>query len=142
MLEHFMAEAAAGSADVLVALATGEAIRAAYPESRRTYFKLGGTEVSGCNLFAVMNERGLRLVEAWQTIEKNRKRPLRLVSAFGLMPLVEFLTGRLTPERAFARISRKLGIVAKPVFMPFAEAAIDVDKPEDLQLAEKILLGR
>ncbi len=142
MLSHFMAEAEASEADVLAALATGETIRAAYPETRRTYFKLGGTEVSGCNIFAVMNAKGLRLVEAWQDIEKNRKKPLKLVAAFGVLPLLEFLLGRLTPERAFARISQKLGIIAKPVFMPFAEAAIDVDKPDDLKLAEKILLNR
>jgi len=142
MLNHFMTEAEASKADVLAALATGDTIRAAYPETRRTYFKLGSTEVSGCNIFAVMNEKGLRLVEAWQDIEKNRKKPLKLIAAFGVLPLVEFLLGRLTPRRAFARISQRLGITAKPVFMPFAEAAIDVDKPDDLKLAEKILRQR
>jgi CTP:molybdopterin cytidylyltransferase MocA len=142
MLNHFVAEAEASKADVLAGLATGETIRAAYPETRRTYFKLGGTEVSGCNIFAVMNDKGLRLVEAWQDIEKKRKKPLKLIAAFGVLPLIEFLLGRLTPERAFARISQRLGIIAKPVFMPFAEAAIDVDKPDDLKLAEKILLNR
>jgi CTP:molybdopterin cytidylyltransferase MocA len=142
MLMHFMTEGEKSNADVLAGLATGETIRAAYPETRRTYFKLGGTEVSGCNIFAVMNEKGLRLVEAWQDIERNRKKPLKLIAAFGILPLIEFLLGRLTPERAFARISQRLGITAKPVFMPFAEAAIDVDKPEDLKLAETILLNR
>lgn len=142
MLGHFMAEAEAGKADVLAALATGGTIRAAYPETRRTFFNLGGTEVSGCNLFAVMKPKGLRLVEAWQEIEKNRKKPLKLVAAFGIFPLLEYLLGRLTPERAFASISQRLGIAARPVFMPFAEAAIDVDKPDDLRLAEKILRGR
>lgn len=142
MLNHFMIEAEASKADMLAGLATGETIRAAYPETRRTYFKLGGTEVSGCNIFAVMNEKGLRLVEAWQDIEKNRKKPMKLIAAFGVLPLIEFLLGRLTPERAFARISQRLSIIAKPVFMPFAEAAIDVDKPDDLKLAEKILLNR
>jgi CTP:molybdopterin cytidylyltransferase MocA len=142
MLNHFMTEAEASETDMLAALATGETIRAAYPETRRTYFNLGGTEVSGCNIFAVMNEKGLRLVEAWQNIEKNRKNPIKLVAAFGVLPLLEFLLGRLTPDRAFARISQRLGITAKPIFMPFAEAAIDVDKPDDLKLAEKILLNR
>lgn len=142
MIGHFMHEAEAGKADVFAALATGETIRAAFPETRRTYFNLGGTEVSGCNLFAVMSPKGLRLVEAWQEIEKNRKNPLKLVAAFGILPLLEYLLGRLTPERAFARISQRLGIIAMPVFMPFAEAAIDVDKPDDLRLAERILLER
>lgn len=142
MVNHFLHEADQSGADVLAGLATEETIRAAYPDAKRTYFNLGGTRVSGCNLFAVMSENGLRLVEAWQDIEKNRKKPLKLVAAFGVWPLLEFVTGRLTPERAFARISQRLGIVARPVFMPYAQAAIDVDKPADLELAERILRER
>jgi GTP:adenosylcobinamide-phosphate guanylyltransferase len=142
MLQHVMAEASASGADVLAALATGDVIRKAYPQTKRTYFSLGGTEVSGCNIFAIMSPRGLRLVEAWRDVEKNRKKPLKLIAAFGLRPLVEFLAGRLTPARAFELLSRRLGIVARPVFMPFAEAAIDVDKPDDLVMAEAILKTR
>ena len=37
------------------------------------------------------------------------------------------------------RVSRRLGIGAVAIKMPFAEAAIDVDKPEDLNLIEEIL---
>ena len=42
-------------------------------------------------------------------------------------------------ERAFAIASRRIGIVARPILLPFAEAAIDVDKPADKELAEQIL---
>jgi hypothetical protein len=90
----------------------------------------------------VMNERGLKLLEAWQDLEKNRKKPWKLVFAFGLKPLLLFAIGKLTPERAFDHVSGKLGVTAKPVFLPFAEAAIDVDKPSDFTLAEAILKKR
>jgi hypothetical protein len=129
-------------ADMFVGLATADTINAAYPETRRTYFNLGGTRVSGCNLFAVKAEKGLRLLERWQELEKNRKKPWKLVSAFGVMPIIWFATGTLTPERAFGHISQKLGITVRPVFLPFAEAAIDVDKPSDHALAEAILKKR
>lgn len=142
MINHLLTEAARNKADVSVGLATKDVISAAYPETRRTYFNLGGTRVSGCNLFAVTTRGGLRMMEAWQDLERNRKKPWKLVAAFGLAPLFSFITGRLTPERAFGFVSRKLGITVKPVFLPYAEAAMDVDKPSDHVLAEAILLKR
>lgn len=142
MVDHLMQEAEHSGADVLAGLATFEVISTAYPETRRTYFNLGGTRVSGCNLFAVMSQKGLRLLDVWQDLEQNRKKPWKLVAAFGLRPLVYFATGRLTPQRAFGLISDKLGMKVAPIFMPFAEAAIDVDKPSDHTLAEKIIAAR
>ena len=38
-----------------------------------------------------------------------------------------------------ARVSRRRRLRARAVRMPFAEAAIDVDKPADLDLVEAIL---
>jgi molybdopterin-guanine dinucleotide biosynthesis protein A len=139
MVNHMLTASDAITADVCVGLATAETINAEYPETKRTYFNLGGTRVSGCNLFAVKSAEGLKLLERWQDLERNRKKPWKLVSAFGVMPIIWFALGMLTPERAFGHISRKLGITVWPVFLPFAEAAIDVDKPSDHALAEKIL---
>jgi CTP:molybdopterin cytidylyltransferase MocA len=142
MIEHVLAAAEVSGADVLAALATGETIRATYPQTRRTYFKLGGTEISGCNIFIIMTPKGLKLVDIWSEIEKHRKIPWKLIATFGIRPLLEFLLGRLTPHRAFDLLSERLSIKVMPIFMPFAEAAIDVDKPTDLELAEAILLKR
>jgi GTP:adenosylcobinamide-phosphate guanylyltransferase len=142
MVNHMLAASDAMTADVCVGLATSDVISAAYPETKRTYFNLGGTRVSGCNLFAIKSAQGLKLLERWQDLERNRKKPWKLVSAFGFKPILLFAMGLLTPDRAFGQISKKLGITVKPVFLPFAEAAIDVDKPSDHALAERILLQR
>lgn len=142
MITHMLTASETRSADVYVGLATAEVIQARYPQTKRTYFNLGGTRVSGCNLFAVTSSRGLKLLERWQELERNRKKPWKLVGAFGFKPLVWFTLGMLTPERAFGYISEQIGIIVKPVFLPFAEAAIDVDKPSDHALAERILKTR
>jgi GTP:adenosylcobinamide-phosphate guanylyltransferase len=142
MISHLQNESESSGADVLVGLATAETIQATYPETRRTYFNLGGTRVSGCNLFAIRTAAGLKMLERWQELEKNRKKPWKLVSAFGLKPIILFALGQLTLQRAFAHVSQKLGIKVEPVLMPFAEAAIDVDKPSDHALAESILIKR
>jgi GTP:adenosylcobinamide-phosphate guanylyltransferase len=142
MINHMLQDAEVSKADVLVGLATAETINASYPETKRTYFKLGGTRVSGCNLFVVKSRAGMKLLESWQHLERNRKQPWKLVAAFGVLPILWFALGILTPERAFGHISRKLGITVVPTFLPYAEAAIDVDKPSDHALAEAILKKR
>jgi hypothetical protein len=74
-------------------------------------------------------------------VESERKRPWRLVRSFGIIPLVRYALGTLTLSDAFERASRSLQVSIKPVLLPFAESAIDVDKPADLALAERILAG-
>lgn len=142
MLAHFCAESEKSGADFTVGLARAETILAAYPQSVRTFFRLGNDRVSGCNLFALRNARGLRLLERWQYLEPARKKPWRLVAAFGPLALLRFALGRLSLDAAFATVSARLGLAVKPVIMPFAEAAIDVDKPADKDLAEQILKAR
>lgn len=142
MLDHFMARSAAGAADLTVGLASASTILAAYPATRRTFLSFGRDRVSGCNLFGLMHPRALRAVAFWQAVEQNRKRPWRLIAAFGMVPLLRYGLGRIDLETAFQLGSRRLGLDARPVLMPFAEAAIDVDKPDDKDLCEEILLAR
>jgi GTP:adenosylcobinamide-phosphate guanylyltransferase len=142
MIDYFLDAADGSQSDLCVGLARDTVIRAAYPEARRTYLKFGRDRVSGCNLFALRTTHALKAVELWQSLDRSRKEPWRLVAAFGLGALARFGLGRLTIDDAFALASRRLAISAKPVLMPFAAAAIDVDKPADFELAEAILKAR
>ena len=142
MVEYFCSEAATNGADFSAGLARAEIILATYPKSIRTFFKLGPDSVSGCNLFAVQNEKGLRVLERWKYLETVRKKPWRLVAAFGPTALIRFAFGKLSLNGAFDIVSGRLDMVIRPILMPFAEAAIDVDKPSDLELAEDILKSR
>jgi GTP:adenosylcobinamide-phosphate guanylyltransferase len=142
MLDHFFAQSTALSADLTVGLARAETILAAYPETRRTFLRFGPDRVSGCNMFGLMTPRALQAITFWQAVERNRKRPWRLVAAFGAGPLIRYGLGRLDLETAFRLGSQRLGLDARPVIMPFAEAAIDVDKPDDKALCEIILQAR
>lgn len=142
MVSYFLEHSEEGGADFTVGLASAETILQAYPATKRTFFRLGSDRVSGCNLFAVMNAKGLGLFDIWHHMEKNRKKPWKLVAAFGVKPLLLFVLGRLSLARAFSEMSSRLGFKVAPVMLPFAEAAIDVDKPEDHALAELILRSR
>jgi GTP:adenosylcobinamide-phosphate guanylyltransferase len=142
MVGFFLREAAASGGDVVVALAPRGTIVRHYPDAVRTFLRFRDEAYSGCNLFALTGPRAAAAVRFWQQVEAERKRPWRLVRAFGLQPLVLFALGRLTLARAMELASRRIGVTARAVRMPFAEAAIDVDKPADRALAEKILAAR
>lgn len=142
MVDHFWQACAELGVDVAAAVTPASVVERAYPETRRTYLRFGDGRRSGANLFALLTPRGLRAVEFWRRIEQNRKRPWRLMGAFGLAPLLAYLLGRLTVERAARRASQIIGAKAAIIDLPFAEAAIDVDKPADLVLVDRILRDR
>ena len=129
-------------ADLLVGLVRREVLLAQYPDARRTWLRFGPDAVTSCNLFLFRTPCARKAAELWLKLEAVRKRPWRIVSAFGLVPLLRWALGMTTLRDAFAAASARLGLVALPVEIPIAEAAIDMDKPEDLALAERILRQR
>ena len=133
---------ALGDAEAAAAVATEAVIAPAYPQTRRTYTRLRGGAYSGCNLFAFVSPDAARAAEFWTQIECYRKRPWRLVAAAGAWALLLFLLRRLDLAAAVERLSEHLNVRLRVVVLPFAEAAIDVDKPSDLALVEKIFASR
>ncbi len=142
LIERFCRGAEASGADIVAGLAPEDVIRTAFPESRRTYLRFRDGRFSGCNLFALLQPEGTKAIRLWRRVETDRKRPWRIARAFGLPMLLGYLTGWLTLDAALTRLSRLAGAKGGVVVLPVAEAAVDVDKPEDLVLVEAILRGR
>ena len=142
LIERFCRDAEASGADIVAGLAPAEVIQSAFPESRRTYLRFRDGRFSGCNLFALLRPAGTQAIRLWRRVERDRKRPWRIAKAFGLPMLLGYLGGWLTLDAALARLSRIAGAKAAVAVLPVAEAAVDVDKPEDLVLVEAILRGR
>lgn len=134
--------AGANDADIGIGMAEKQVIEAKYPDIPRTYYRFSDAAISGANLFCVSGAEGLKAIRFWAYMEQHRKNPVRLFSKFGLGNLALMVTRRLTLTAAFDRASRKIGCTIKPVLLPHAEAAIDVDKPVDLLIAEAIIARR
>lgn len=139
MLEHFFAAATDSRADLCVALVPRRRIEARFPETRRTYLKFRDEAYSGANLFLFRTPASRAAALFWQRVERLRKRPWRIARAFGLRNLARFLMRRMTLDQAFEQVSTVLGIRARAIALPQAEAAVDVDKLDDLILVRKIL---
>jgi GTP:adenosylcobinamide-phosphate guanylyltransferase len=129
-------------AEVAVGLATRTVILGRYPDSIRTFIRLGGEGYSGCNLFAFARPESAQAVAFWVRMERYRKTPWKIAASIGLGPLLRYALGLLSLDAAFGELSRLVGVRGVPVVLPQPEAAIDVDKPSDLVQVERILAAR
>lgn len=141
IIGHFL-QHAVGDADLSVGLAEAETITKAFPEGKRTFYRFAGKGYSGCNLFLAQRPGAVRVAEYWRRMEGHRKNPLRLVREIGIGALIRYALGLLNLDTAFAHVSKLTRARIKPVILPFAEAATDVDKPSDHALVEGILQRR
>jgi GTP:adenosylcobinamide-phosphate guanylyltransferase len=140
MVETFIAGAA--GADVAFAMVERRVVEKVHPDTKRTWLKAADGHFSGANLFALMTPESNRGTDFWARAEKDRKRTLKLLSFLGPGIFLRVVTRTISLDAAAERLGRKEGFRLKAVLLPFAEAAIDVDKQSDLELAERILAAR
>jgi CTP:molybdopterin cytidylyltransferase MocA len=140
MIDAFVA--GARGSDIAVGMVERRVLLAEHPQSRRTWLKFRRGWWSGANLFWIGSDKARPLLERWRAVEQDRKKGMKIVGAFGPLLLIGALLRVLTIQQAVARLGRRLGVSARVVAMPQAEACIDVDKPSDLALAEAILARR
>ena len=139
IVRDFLQNAAATPCDAAVGAVSGQAITTTFPGSKRTIIRLRDGGFRGCNLYA-FNPRGRALVGFWRQAEDLRKRPWRLIGkVLGFKAVFLYLTGLLTSQQGLAAVSEKSGVDIRLVMLDDARAGIDVDKVDDLVLAESIL---
>jgi GTP:adenosylcobinamide-phosphate guanylyltransferase len=142
MVERVLDAAADSSADLVAAFVPADLVRARFPGSRRTYVPFRDGAVSGANLYVLLRPAGIGAVAFWRRSEAIRKRPWRLAGLLGPGALLRFALRRPELDTAMRELSRAAGARIEAIRLPFAEAAVDVDREADLELAERILAAR
>lgn len=127
--------------DIAILLAPERLVQAAAPHTKRTYLKFADGRFSGCNLFLLRNEKALDAIDFWQRVEALRKQPWRIALMIGPGFLLGYLSGRMTLAQTVAKLGEKAGVRAAAVISMYGLAAVDVDKPSDLDLVRE-LVGR
>ncbi len=140
MVELFLAGSA--GADASFATVERKVVEAAYPETKRTWIKFSDGHYTGANLFALTTPEARKGLDIWANVEQDRKKSLKLLMFFGPLLALRALTRTISLGGAVNMIGKKAGFTIRPVKLPIAEAAIDVDKPADLELVEEILSRR
>ncbi len=138
-IDAFVRDAPA-DVDVAVLMARRETIERDAPATKRTYLRFADGDWSGCNLFLLATPAADAALALWQSVERDRKRPWRIVRRMGLLPLLRYLLGRLRLAEAVGTIGTRARVRAAIVESHYGLAAIDVDKPADLALV-RLLSG-
>ncbi len=105
-----------------------------FPGANRTYSKIDGEDVAGCDVLIARWE----LIDAdqslWQALANSRKQPWKLAQLVGARVLVKFLAGQLTLAEVETVAQRVLGGPVKILISSHAELAMDIDKPSHVEI--------
>lgn len=126
------------SGDLYYPIISKDEVEKKYPATRRTYVGLKNGVFTGGNLFLLNPDVYKKCVENGQKIIRLRKSPLGLCRLLGIGFVVKFLLRSLTLAEAERKVSQLLGMIDGVVVVSKdPEVGVDVDKPRDLELANK-----
>jgi GTP:adenosylcobinamide-phosphate guanylyltransferase len=139
IVDYFCSQALASGCDIAVGLARYDQVVTAYPGMRRTAIRLSDAHYCSCNLFAFLTPAARKIADLWRQVENQRKKPWRIIGLLGWMAVLRYATGNLSLIQAQRLISRRLGVQAAAVVLPFADAAVDVDTVDDWRFVEGLI---
>jgi GTP:adenosylcobinamide-phosphate guanylyltransferase len=138
-VDDFAREALVLDADVAYGCIERSVHLASYPDVPHTWARLREGTYCGAGLVA-LKPRALPALERFiERLGAARKNPLQLASIFGWDMVARFALRRLSIESAERRASQILGVAARAIVTPYAEAGVNVDRVSDVALAEKLV---
>jgi GTP:adenosylcobinamide-phosphate guanylyltransferase len=132
----------AEGADLAIGVVERQSLMTRLPQSKRTWISFRGGAYSGANLFAFGSLKALAPIEVWRSVEQDRKKGWRVLSALGPGLLLGALFRLRTLDQSIAVVGHRLGVNARAVVLSNPLAAVDVDKPIDHAVVEAILAGK
>ncbi len=129
--------------DVVYHVVTRETMEARFPGANRTYLRLRDVAVCGADLNVVRT--GIvhgQVAEQVRRIIAARKNPLQEAAIVGWKLLLMVALRRWTLAQVAAEVTRRLHIVGAVHVTPYAEAAMDVDKPHQFEILQRDLAAR
>jgi len=129
-------------ADICYTVATRRVIEARYPTSRRTFVRLKDMEVCGGDMNVVRASVASTNMDIWKKLIEARKNPLKQAAILGLDTLLLVLLRTVTLDQAVSRVATRLHLTGRAIVTPYAEMAMDVDKPHQLEMMRAELVKR
>jgi GTP:adenosylcobinamide-phosphate guanylyltransferase len=120
-------------------LVSRETLERAFPNSQRTFVKLKGVQVAGGDL-ALAHPRIIHTnPELWEAMYNARKHAWRLARLVGPLTILKLLTRQMSIAEIESKASRLIGEPVRILNSPYAELAMDVDKPQQVELVRRLL---
>ena len=127
--------------DIDYAVVDRKTMETRFPGANRTYIKLRDCELCGGDLNVIR----VALIENEQLYGRliaARKNAFKQCAMLGIDLLLLLLLGRLSLKDAEHRVCKRIGVLGRACLSPYAELAMDVDKPHQLELVRQDLSNR
>jgi hypothetical protein len=111
-----------------------EVIEARFPGSKRTFTRLKDMQVCGADMNVISTSVINKDPAIWERLVASRKNPLKQAAIIGFDTLILAMLGIITLDEALKKATSRLHMTGRVIICPFAEAAMDVDKPNQLEL--------
>lgn len=128
--------------DICYTVAPRLVIEGRYPTSRRTFVRLKDVEVCGGDLNVVRTSVASTNMDIWKKLIESRKNPLKQAAILGLDTLLLVLLRRITLDQAISKVTSRLHLTGRAILTPYAEMAMDVDKPHQLEMMRADMASR
>ncbi|MDX1600556.1 MAG: NTP transferase domain-containing protein [Anaerolineales bacterium] len=109
-----------------------------FPDARRSYVRLRDVEICGGDINMIHTRMEVD-TDIWDRLIGARKNALRQASVLGFDTLVLLLLRRLTLEQTLEKVAGRLSLKGRVHLSPHAEVAMDLDKPEHLEILRRVL---
>jgi len=140
-IDDFINQTRKVQADFYYPVTCKEVNEGKFPGVRRTYVNIKDGIFTGGNLFILRSAIFDQVFDIALQLVKRRKNPLAMARLFGFGLVWKYLFRRLSIEAVEKRFYEVLGVKGKAIISPYAEVGVDIDKPGDLELANKYLAG-
>lgn len=127
--------------DIAYQVITDEVMEGRFPGSNRTFAPLKDVRVCGGDLSVISHAVVTQNTALWKQLTDARKSVFKQAAIFGPRLLIGILLRQLELEQVASYLGKRLGLQAKAVVCPYAEVAMDIDKPHQLELVRQELGG-
>ncbi|MBN2047545.1 MAG: nucleotidyltransferase family protein [Anaerolineaceae bacterium] len=134
MVDWYAAKIERLDADLFYTIVSQRVMDRRYPGANRSYLPLRDESYCGGDLNAVRLEMIAGGHPLWGKLVSARKSVFRQAAMMGFDLLFLLLLRRLTLEEAIRRVCERLDIYGMAIISPYAEMAMDVDKPHQLSI--------
>jgi GTP:adenosylcobinamide-phosphate guanylyltransferase len=141
MVDWMSQQAAGQGVDILYTMVERSVMEQRFPGSKRTYTHLKGMDVCGGDMNAASIDAVLRDNPLVNQLIESRKNPLKQAGIIGVDTMLLMLARQLTLDGGIKRVARRLKMTGMGMVVPYAEMAMDVDKPFQYELVRADLEG-
>jgi len=138
---HFLEACETSGASLCYPIVERSVMEAQFPGSGRTFRHTLDGDYCGGDIFGLAPEMARANLPFFQALSAGRKSALALARALGPGAMLRLLTRRLRLSGLERRFSTILGAPCKAIVSPYAEIAMDVDKPHHFDVVNQALTG-